>query len=64
MLTSIDSTATCAIDGNSNSFSRSTTSSTASNCQPNSPAYGPFSGDFTYGSEQPDCHSESPHHGS
>ncbi|MFD7481048.1 hypothetical protein ACFV8Z_55800 [Streptomyces sp. NPDC059837] len=48
MLTSTDSTATSAIDGNNSSFNRSMISSTAPNCQPNRLDRGSFSGDFTY----------------
>ncbi|MBZ9644096.1 hypothetical protein [Streptomyces sp. PSKA30] len=52
MFTSTDSTAMSAIDGNSNSFSWSATSSTAPNCQPNHLAHRPFSGDFANGPEK------------
>lgn len=58
MITSADSTATSAIDGYNNSLSRSTTSSTAPNCQPTSRVDGPFSGAFVYGSKRSSCHSE------
>ncbi|MFE9913372.1 hypothetical protein [Streptomyces clavifer] len=56
MFTSTDSTATSAIDGNNNSFTRSMTSSTALNIQPDCVAQGSFSGDFTHNSKRPSSH--------
>ncbi|MFJ1595172.1 hypothetical protein ACIOD0_33785 [Kitasatospora albolonga] len=58
MFTSTDSTETVAIDGNNNSFSRSRTSSTALNIQPNYVAQGSFSGDFTHSLKTPSSHGE------